>query len=188
MKNKYLSQEEKAVGLSEYMKHTTFNALGFSFLATTSVYLLAIYYDASNLQLGYISSVIHLSGIILLFLPKWLNGLNLVKVQYYAWLFRGLSCSFYGLLFWASGQNAVWVILAVYTVFCLIRTIGIPVGQPIQQTLAGEEQIGAFVAKLSNRHHTMFIIANAISFFILSLRFLGCAQPALSWSVVNNTR
>ncbi|MBF0277810.1 MAG: MFS transporter [SAR324 cluster bacterium] len=190
MKNKYLSQEEKDFGLIEYMKHSTFNALGFSFLASTSVYLMAIYYKATNLQLGYVSAVFHMSGIILIFLPKLLDGFNLVQVHFYAWLFRGLICTFYGLLFWVSEHYAVQLILTVYTLFCLIRTIGVPVGQPIQQTLTNEDNIGDFVAKLSNRHQVMNIVSNAVSFLILSLRFLGTLPGLLLiqfLGIVSNT-
>ncbi len=170
MKSQYLSQKEKALGLSEYMKHITYNGLGINFLASTTVYLMAIHCGASNLQLGYISSVIHLSGVILIFLPGLIHGMNLVKVHYYAWIFRGLICIFYGLLFFTSGQNAVMLILAVYTGFCLIRTVGIPVGQPIQQALTNQDNLGEFVTRLLNRAHSMTLVSNTISFIILSTR------------------
>ncbi len=171
MKSKYLSQKEKSVGLAEYLKHSTYNGLGINFLANTTVYLMAIHYGASNLQLGYISSVIHLSGVILIFLPKLINGLNLVKVHYYAWVFRGLICIFYGLLFFTPDRNAVVLILKVYTAFCLIRTVGIPLGQPIQQSLTSQNSIGEFVAKLLNRFHSMNLLSNTISFIVLSAKF-----------------
>ena len=70
MKTKYLSKEEREEGLQHYLNWATFNGFGFSFLGDTIVYLLAIHFGASNTQLGYISSIIHVSGIILLFLPR----------------------------------------------------------------------------------------------------------------------
>jgi hypothetical protein len=179
MKSKYLSQEEKALGLTEYLKHITYNGLGINFLANTVVYLMAIYYGASNLQLGYISSVIHLSGVILIFLPRLIHGMNLIKIHYYAWVFRGLICVFYGMLLFTSGQDAVILILIVYTTFCLIRTVGMPIGQPIQQTLTSQDNLGEFVAKLSNRFHFMHLVSNTISFIVLSTKLLGTLPSLL---------
>ena len=80
MKNKYLSRSEKEYGSKQFLKHNTFNGLGVSFLGDTPIFLLAIYFGATNMQLGYVSSVIHMSGVILVFLPNLLSGINIVKV------------------------------------------------------------------------------------------------------------
>jgi hypothetical protein len=190
MKNKYLSRAEKEYGSKLFLKHCTFNGFGISFLGDTPVFLMAIYFGATNIQLGYISSVIHMSGIILVILPSLLSGINIIKVQYRAWLLRGLLCLLYGLLFFLSGQTAVVFILAIYTMFCVIRMFGMAVAEPIQQMLTTPSNVGEFVIAITNRFHISRLLSYFISFLILSIKvFAGLPGLliAVFIGIINNT-
>ncbi len=190
MKNKYLSRAEKEYGSRLFLKHCTFNGFGISFLGDTLVFLMAIYFGASNIQLGYISSVMHMSGIILVILPSLLSGINIIKVQYRAWLLRGLLCLLYGLLFFLSGQTAVIFILAIYTMFCVARMFGMAVAEPIQQMLTTPSNVGEFVISITNRFHFSRLLSYFISFLILSIKIFA-GLPGLLIAVfigiINNT-
>ena len=172
MKTKYLSQEEREQGLKHFFRWGTFNGLGFSFLGDTIIYLMAIYYGASNLQLGYISSLIQVSGLVLLIVPKLIAGKNLVQIIFYSWLFRGLICLLYSALFWVSGQTAVLIILVLYTLFCTIRTFGMAVSSPIQHMLSTSSTMGETVITLSNRFQTSRFLSQLLSFVLLSFQSL----------------
>ena len=74
MQTHILSQEERDEGIKKYKLHAFWNGLGINFLTAPIISLLAITFGATNLQLGYVSSVFHLAGLILIFLPKLLNG------------------------------------------------------------------------------------------------------------------
>ncbi len=172
MQTKYLSKEEREQGTKYLLKWGTYNGLGFSFLSDTIIYLLAIHFGASNMQLGYISSVIHVSGIVLLIFPWLFAGMNFIKIMFYAWLFRGLLCIFYGSLFFVSGQTAVTIILILYTLYGISRTFGFAVFSPIQQMLATSSSMGEFVVTLSNRFQTTRFLSQFLSFLILSFKHL----------------
>lgn len=172
MKTKYLSREEREKGIKHYLNWATFNGLGFSFLGDTVVQLMAIHFGASNTQLGYLSSSIQVSGLLLLFLPRLLAGMNLVNVQFYTWLMRGLICFLYGILLFFEGQTAVVVILGVYTLFCVIRTIGVAMSSPVQQMLTTSSTTGEIVVKLSNRFQITRLLSLFISFTVLSVKLL----------------
>jgi len=190
MKNKYLSRAEKEYGSRLFLKHCTFNGFGISFLGDTLVFLMAIHFGATNMQLGYISSVMHMSGIILVILPSLLSGINIIKVQYRAWLLRGFLCLLYGMLFFLSGQTAVIFILAIYTMFCVARMFGMAVAEPIQQMLTTPANVGEFVIAITNRFHLSRLLSYFISFLILSIKFFAGLPGlliAVSIGIINNT-
>ena len=121
MKTTYLSKEEREIGRTHFVKWAAYNGLGFSLLGDTPVQLMAIHFGATNIQLGYISSILHVSGLILLFLPRMLAGKNLITIQFWSWLLRGLVCCGYGIVLGLEGQMAVGFIMGLYTIFCVIR-------------------------------------------------------------------
>ncbi len=173
MRSKYLSPEEREQGSRAYTRHAFYNGMGFAFLGDTTVFLMAVFFGASNLQLGYISSVIHISGIVLIFLPRLLSGRNLIQIFFVAWLLRGAVCVLYGGLVFLEGQAAVTLILVVYTLFCLSRNAGVVVVQPIQQMLTTASTTGDIVTSTYIRFQTSLLIARFVSFLILSVRALS---------------
>ena len=66
-KTKYLSEAEKQQGRKHMYRQEVFNGIAYSLLGDTIVYLLAIYFGAGNLALGYIASASYIAGIVLPF-------------------------------------------------------------------------------------------------------------------------
>lgn len=172
MKTPYLSKEERERGSKHFITWATYNGMGFSFLGDTPVQLMAIHFGATNTQLGYLSSIIHVSGLILLFLPRLLAGKNLIAVQFWSWLVRGLVCCGYGILLGLQGQVAVGFILGLYTLFCVIRTVGVAVSGPVQQMLTPPSSTGELVVNISNRFQFARLGSQFVSFLILSFNQL----------------
>ena len=173
MRTKYLSKEERQAGTRHYLNWATYNGLGFSFLGDTTVYLMALHFGATNTQVGYLTSLVQVSGISLLLLPQLLAGINLVKVQSYAWIVRGLVCLFYGLLFFLSGQVAVTLIMVIHSLFCIARTFGTAVSSPIQRMLATPSTIGEIVVNAVNRFQSTRLLSQFLSVGILSIQQLS---------------
>jgi hypothetical protein len=169
----FLSQEEREEGLKNYQHHSFWNGLGINFLNTPIISLLAITFGATNLQLGYISSVFHFAGIILIFLPRLLDGVKIKSVLFLGWLIRGLVCVLYGALFFLEGQTAVAWIMLLYTLFAVSRIVGVPMAQPIQKSLVRKAEEGSIVIKLHLRLTISQIISQVISFVLMSIRFFG---------------
>ena len=173
MKTRYLSKEERQTGIRHYLRWATLNGLGFSFLGDTTVYLMAIHFGASNTQLGYLSAMAYMSGLVLLIVPRILAGVSLVTIHFYAWIVRGVVCLLYGLLFFLTGQAAVGLILLIHTLFCLARTFGVAVSSPIQQMLSTASTTGEIVVRTSNRFQTTRFLSQFFSFLILSVKELS---------------
>ncbi len=155
------------------MMHAFWNSIGFSFLSSTIIFLMAIHFGATNIQLGYISSVFHMAGLIALLVPSLFRGANLIKVFYYSWLARGSVCFLYGLVFFLQGQAAVIFILVIYTLFAVLRIAGVTVSQPIQKTLFRDADTGLSIVRLNIRRSIAQLISQLASFGLLSIPFFS---------------
>lgn len=169
----YLSIEERDEGLRNYKKHSFWNGLGINFLNTSIISLLAISFGATNFQLGYISSVFHFAGIVLIFLPRLLHGVSIKKVFFYGWLVRGLVCYLYGLLFFMEGQAAVTCIMILYSLFAVLRSVGVPMVQPMQRRLVRKALEGSIVVKLHLNLTISQLISQITSFVLLSIQYFS---------------
>ncbi len=169
----FLSSEEREAGIRNYQKHSFWNGLGINFINTSIVSLLAIHFGATNVQLGYISAVFHVTGIILIFLPRLLDGLNIKRVFFVSWLSRGLVCYLYLVLLLLDGRRAVAAILALFTLFAALRSIGVPMAQPLQKSLARPSEEGGIVVGLHIRLTVSQLISQVASFLLLSIEYFN---------------
>jgi hypothetical protein len=172
MKTQFLSQEERDYGRKNFFTFTLLNGLGFGFLADTTVYLLAIYFGASNIQLGYISSLIYLSGVVLIVTPKMLAGRNLINVFFWSWFMRGVVCLINGLVLLTTGQTAVAIILISYTLFCIFRIIGSSLSNPAIQMVSSPSNLGETLTHNTAYNNFGSIFGRIASFIIVSISYL----------------
>jgi hypothetical protein len=173
MKTKYLSQEEKQTGQRHYYRFQLYNGAGFNFLGDTIVYLLAISFNAGNLQLGYLSSAVFITGVFLPAVPRLFAGKNLLSVQSIFWFLRGLTGLGYGVLFFLSGSTAVWVILLLYTLFCLFRLVGVVVINPLLRQISTSRNRGEVISQVNISFHSSSIAAKLFSTAVTSLQELS---------------
>jgi len=172
-KTKYLSQKEREIARKFYYRFVGWNGSGFSFLGNTTVYLLAILYGASNTQLGYISSAAFITGGILVVYPRIFRGRSIRTVGYVAWLIRGLVCLGYLILPLLKGQAAVFLILVIYSLFCLTRTIGVAVQQTIQKMISTSRTRGEVVMTSATRFNSIALISRFFSYIMTSFQYLS---------------
>ncbi len=142
-------------------------------MGATTMYLMALYFGATNIQIGYLSSVIHVSGLVLLFLPRMLAGKNVVTVQFSAWFLRGMFCILYVFVLFFQGQAAVYVIMVVYTLYCIARTVGVAMGAPVQRMLTTSAATGELVVRASTRNQLSRLVSLFLSFLVLSVQHIS---------------
>ncbi|MDC7126757.1 MAG: MFS transporter [Spirochaetales bacterium] len=172
----FLSQKEKETGIKYLSKHQRFNGSGFNFLGDASISLLAIYFGANNVQLGYLSSTLYVSGVLLLLVPKIFAGANFSKLYFWAWLTRGLLCLLYSLLWFVTGNTAVMIIMITYSLFCGTRIIGASLYQPIIKMLSNSRNRGEIVGKASINFQVTVSLSKVASFIMTSIeKFSGAA-------------
>ena len=179
MSTRFLTAKEKAEGVKHHFRHQLFNGAGFNFLGDTPVYLLAIHYGASNTQLGYISSTMFITGILLSVIPRILAGKNMVTVQFWAWLFRGLACLGYSALFFMEGQSAVYLIIAIYTLFCTFRVAGVIIYQPLIKMITTNRNKGTILSGSAIHFQGALSVSRIISFAVTSIKQLSGAVGIL---------
>ncbi len=127
-------------------RQEAFNGIAYSLMGDTVTYLLAIYFGAGNIALGYISSAAFIAGIILPFVPRVLNGKNHIKMQEAVWHLRGLVGIGYLGLFIISGDWAIFLLLTIYTLFNLLRMVGVALNDSTMKSISSLSNRGKVVA------------------------------------------
>lgn len=173
MKTRYLTQDEKRRARKHYYRFQMLNGAGYNFLGDTIVYLLAIYFGAGPLQLGYISSAVFLTGVLLPIVPRLLRGKNLLQVQRVSWFLRGSVGLGYGALFFLSGQQAVFLILLLYSLFCLFRLAGVVVINPLLRQISSSRNRSQVISQVNISFQSVSIAAKLFSTLVLSLQQLS---------------
>ena len=166
MTTKFLSEEEKLSSQKRIYKFQSLNGMAFNFMGQTPVYLMAINFGATNIELGYISSLMFLTGFILVFLPRLLAGRNLIKVQSAAWFFRGMFVLLYLALYFLEGRAAVTLILVVYTLFCTARIIGVVIWIPLTKMVTNTSNRGNFIGQGKIIDQSASVVSKLISFIV----------------------
>ena len=172
-RTKYLSRSERRIGGRLILRFSGFNGLGISFLGDATVTLLAIYFGAGNMELGLISAMLYISGIVLLIVPRIFKGRNVVTVGFWAWMIRGLVCLPYSLLLFMQGKAAVALIMTLYALFCLSRTAGIAMVTTIQKRLMVSSTQSDLIFRTATSYQGNQILSRIISFIILSLKYIA---------------
>lgn len=162
-----LSRKNKEKGQKSYLSFTFINGLGYSFMAETIIYLMAIHFNAGNLALGYISSAVYLTGVIILFVPLLFPNIKIVNLFFGVWLLRGVVGLGYGLVPFLSDSWAVFVIILIYTLFCLLRNIAYPLNPVIQGIITRPSEKGVFASKVLIFLYGSMMISRFVSFGVL---------------------
>lgn len=173
MLTQFLTDQEKKIGQKKVYSFQAMNGLGFNFMGETPVYLMAIHFGASNIELGYISSVIFITGFILVILPRLLAGKNLIKVQSTAWILRGFIVLLYLLLYFLEGKKAVLLILVVYTLFCSARVVGVVIWNPLVRMVTNSSNRGTVLAQGNISNQSASVISKLFSFILTSFKFMS---------------
>ncbi len=165
----YISRTKKLEGQRNYITYVFINGLGYSFLAETIIYLLAIHFGAGNLTLGYISSAVYLTGVVIFFVPRLFPNVKIITLFFFAWMIRGLICGFYGFTPYMSADKAVILIVLIYTVYCLLRNIAYPLNPVIQGIITKTSERGEYSSRVIIFLYTSMMLSRFISFGVLSL-------------------
>lgn len=175
-KTRYLSEAEKREGQKHLYLQEMYNGIGYSWLGDTIVYLMAIYFSASNIALGYISAAAYITGVVLPFVPRIFHGKNHIKVQSTVWACRGFVCLLYLGLYFLSGKPAVVLLLVVYTLFNLFRMIGVALHDSTVRTVSSSSNRGRVVAGMNTAYQGASVVVRIITAVVLSIeRFAGLA-------------
>ncbi|MDC7220279.1 MAG: MFS transporter [Spirochaetales bacterium] len=165
----FLSRREKQKGRRSYLLYTFVNGLSYSFLAETMIYLLAMHYGAGNMQLGYISSAVYLTGVVVFFVPVFFRNVPIIRLFFAAWLLRGLVSLAYGFTPVLESSRAVWLIIGVYTLYCLLRNTAYPMNHVIQGYITKPSERGSYSSRVIMVLYASMTLSRLLSFSTLTL-------------------
>ncbi|MFA6681399.1 MAG: MFS transporter [Sphaerochaeta sp.] len=169
-KTRYLSEAEKQQGRKHMYRQEVYNGIAYSLLGDTIVYLLAIYFGAGNLALGYIASASYIAGVVLPFVSIIFKGKNQIKVQSTVWLIRGIVCFGYVGLFFLTGDAAVLLLLGIYTVFNIFRMIGIALNDFTMKSISSVSNRGKVVANVNVAYQSSSMVVRCITALVLGIQ------------------
>lgn len=178
-KSFYLSEKEKKNGQKHMFREEIYNGISYNLLGGTFVYLLAVYFNASNLALGYISSVLYIAGAILPFVPRIFNSKNIIKIQSRAWFYRGVVSLFYLALLFVDRKYAVLILLIIYSLFSVFRVIGIALNDFTIKSLSNSSNLGRLVGNINVAYQTAAILVCCLSAVYLDLFSLYGILPII---------
>ena len=174
MSTKYLNESEKIKGQNCANRAEIFNGFGANYLGDTIVFILATYFGASNIILGFVSSGIYITGIVLPIIPRLLKGRDLQKVHAWFWAGRGLFSLTYVFLFFLEGKAAIALLMTTYMMFCICRTIGMVFFDNMTKMVSTIQNRGGIFARLTVTYQGFSILAKFLSFIVTSIqRFSG---------------
>ncbi len=187
---KYLSDSEKKEGQRYLYNSEIYNGLGFSMLGDTIVYILAVQFNAGNLALGYIASAMYIVGVVLPLMATVFRHKNVVKVQTVTWFLRGVVSLGYLPLLWMTGNSAVTLLLVVYTLFCLMRMLGVVLYDYTFKTITSNKTRGRVIGNANVAFQSSTIVAKFINVIVTSIQSLTGVVGLVGlqmFGVVNNT-
>ena len=189
-RTRYLSDSEKRLGQKYLYTSEIYNGLGFSMLGDTIVYILAVRFGASNLALGYIASAMYIVGIILPLMARTFRGRNVVKVQTLTWYLRGLVSLGYLSLIWVQGNAGVTILLIVYTLFSLMRLVGVVMYDYTFKSITTNKTRGRVIGNANVAFQSSTVFARLLNFIVTSIQLFSGVMGLIAlqmFGVINNT-
>ncbi|MBN2861325.1 MAG: MFS transporter [Sphaerochaetaceae bacterium] len=189
-RTRYLSDAEKRLGQKYLYTSEIYNGLGFSMLGDTIVYILAVRFGASNLALGYIASAMYIVGIVLPIMARTFRGRNVVKVQTLTWYLRGLVSLGYLSLIWVQGNAGVTILLIVYTLFSLMRLVGVVMYDYTFKSITTNRTRGRVIGNANVAFQSSTVFARLLNFIVTSIQLFSGVMGLIAlqmFGVINNT-
>lgn len=179
-KTKYLQESEKQYGRKCMVVEEALNGIAYPLLGDTIVYLLAVQFHAGNMALGYISSAAYIAGVVLPFVPLLFQGKNQIKCQAFSWFARSVSALGYLSVLFLPEVAARWVLLCVFTLFCVFRMIGIAFNDFTLKSISSVSNRGRVVADMNVAYQLSSMLFRLITGFVMTLRFFATLTGLVS--------
>lgn len=167
MQTKYLSEKERGKGQHHFALYELWNGVSIGLLGDTLVYVLAVYFSANAFELGYISSALYITALVVPFVAPLLVGKNINRIMTVSWYLRGFLCIGHLLLLFTSGRLAVFVLLVVYSLYAALRAVGMTMYDAISKSITTIRNRGAFYAKANICYNFSTLVTKLFAVFVM---------------------
>lgn len=158
MQTKYLSEQERRTGRHHFVLYECWNGVSIGLLGDTFVNILAVRFMAGNFALGYISSALYITALVVPFVVPFLKGHNIRSLISTTWYIRGFVCLGHILLLFLKGNAAIFVLLLVYTLYAVFRAVGMVMYDAISKSITTVGNRGAFYARANIAYNIITLI------------------------------
>lgn len=167
MQTKYLSEKEREKGQHHFALYEVWNGVSIGLLGDTLVYILAVYFSANAFELGYISSALYITALIVPFIAPLLVGKNINRIMTVSWYLRGFLCIGHLLLLFTTGKLAVIVLLIVYSLYAALRAVGMTMYDAISKSITTIRNRGSFYAKANICYNFSTLVTKLFAVFVM---------------------
>ncbi|MDA3961288.1 MAG: MFS transporter [Planctomycetota bacterium] len=177
-----LARSVQKDGQRRLLRAMAVNPLGMALTVGPVVFLLALHYGASDLQMGLLYAAVYLGGLGALIAPRFLQGRNTTDIVAGSWAIRsGVTGGFILLPFLASENIKVVGILVVTYLVMGIRSAGVIALPPTIKALTNSRELPSVNAGFHLRWHIGNLAVSTVSFLVLSRLDLW---PSEEWAYV----
>lgn len=147
-----------------------FNGFGYPFIIEAVIIMLALYYGASDMQMGFIFAMPFLTGFAALFAPRLLAGMDMSSIWSRMWWARGLIAILYlavPIVPGVSGDTRVWLLVFVQYMVGIARALGMTVYVPVLKALTPQREIASTMAQVMTSTQLGTLACRVVAFFWL---------------------
>ncbi|MHC4887317.1 MAG: MFS transporter, partial [Planctomycetota bacterium] len=163
-----LSRRAKQKGQDSTALFQVFNSTGFGLTGASMVFLLALSYGASDLQMSLLYAGIYLMNFTALLVPLLLAGRETTSILKGSIWCRGLTTGLYPLVFFLpSTQAKVWAITAIYLAFLFCRGFSMSAFMPVYKGICSSRDLPSFFGRIFAVFNTGTLAVSTLSFLVL---------------------
>lgn len=170
MPTKFLNDQEKRFGQKRMFWAEIFNGFSSIFLGDTLVFLLAVYFNAGNVVLGFISSGVYVAGIAMPLMMRVFEGRSQEKCHAFCWHMRGIVSLGYVALFFITGKSAVAVLVLTYSLFCVFRALGVVFNDITSKNVSSIQNRGAVLSYVNTGYQGSSLVAKVMSAVVTGIK------------------
>ena len=170
----YLPRSIREKGRKTLLMMQVFNTVTFAFSFGEVILLLALFYGASDTQMAFMFAGIHLCALASITSPYFFKNRDNSAVWFMFWFIRSLICLSYLLLpFIEDAEIRIFMLIGIYYLFMLFKSIGGSAWLPAVRVLSTERERPEFISNIFNVIHILLIFSTLVSYLFLEIRVFG---------------
>jgi len=165
---------------AQALRVASLNPLGASITFGQFMYLLALQYGAGDTAMALIYASLNLTGLLALFAPWLLAGLDTSTLQARAWFVRAIvSLGILGLPLLASAAIKVWVLVGLVYLMMVARTVGVLASAAVHNAICPPRELAQFSARIHMRWNLGVLIVTVLCFAVMQVQGVF---PSSEWA------
>ncbi|PCJ59268.1 MAG: hypothetical protein COA79_11250 [Planctomycetota bacterium] len=153
-----------------------FTAIGYVLILDQVVMMLALDYGASDLQMSFLYSAVHVSSIASLLLPYVFKNIDMKNIYGWAWLARSFTALFYITLLFIGNAHVevkIFLVIVIHFHICCFRSFGARLYVPSLKVWCVKSELTGNLASIMQSTYIGQIVGRIIAFVLLSIAFFG---------------